>query len=158
VLPSAQSKILSKHEVGHEKNLSKSIRVLRQESSKVSVQTRRPTQQKPKMYTFVHSNGNVDVVTDMTSAACNGKLVNKSSKLGQGHLSDSDQYLTPSETEPDDFEEMSRNPVSMCQVEGLKKSVEARQRRFGKDVHANLPVYYSTNRACKQKDAEPSKR
>jgi len=49
VLPSAQSKILSKHGVGHEKNLSKSARVLRQESSKVSVQTRRPTQQKPKI-------------------------------------------------------------------------------------------------------------
>jgi len=42
-------------------------------------------------------------------------------------------------------------------VEGLKKSVEARQRCFGKDVHANLPFYYSTNKVSKQKDAEPSK-
>ena len=158
VLPSTQSKILEKREVEHEKNLNKSARVLGQESSKVSVQTRRPTQHKPKMYKFVHSNGNVDVVTDMTTDACNDKQVSRSSKLGHGHLSDSDQYLTPSQTEPDDFEEMSRKPVSMCQVDGLKKSVEARQRYFGKDVHANLPVYYSTNKISKQRDAEQSKR
>ena len=109
------------------------------------------------MYKFVHSNGNVDVVTDTTSNVDGNKQVNRSNKQGRGHISDSDHYLTPSETEPDDIEEMSEYPVTRSQVQKLKKTVQVKQRCDGKDVHADLPIYYSTRRTPKQKDAGTGK-
>ena len=47
--------------------------------------------------------------------------------------------------------------VSRYQVRKLKKTVEARQQCDGKDVYADLPIYYSTRKVSKQKDARPNK-
>ena len=108
-----------------------------------------PVPQKPKKYRFVHADGSVDVVTDMTTEEPKRKKDDKSSRLGRKQLSDSEYYLTPSETEPDDFEMMSQYPVFMKQVRGLRENEKSRQRQFGVDVNADLPVYYSTNRKPK---------
>jgi len=59
-------------------------------------------------------------------------------------MSDSEDYLTPSETEPDDPEMMSQYPVSKRQIKGLRENEKSRQRQFGDDVN-NLPTYYSTH-------------
>ena len=57
-LSSTQTKVLGRHEVDHGKNLGQNALV----SQKVS-SMKRSTVQKPRMYKFVHSNGDVDVVT-----------------------------------------------------------------------------------------------
>ena len=85
------------------------------------------------------------------------RQVNKSSKQGRGRESDSDNYLTPSETEPDDFEEMNEYPVTRSQVQRLKKTVQAKQRCDGRDVHADLPIYYSTRGIPRQRNAGTGK-
>ena len=101
---------------------------------------------KPKKYRFVHSNGTVELFTDTTGAPTENKSQNKSTKYGHKQTSDSENFLTPSETEPDDSEFMSENPVSLRQVRGLKENEKLRRCQFGDDGNENLPVYYSTNR------------
>ena len=57
--------------------------------------------------------------------------------------SEDGDYLTPSESEPEDIVGLSRAPVSRRQIAGLRKQEEARVKEFGVDSTANLPVYYS---------------
>jgi len=64
-----------------------------------SSQTNRPGQVKPKKYRFVRSDGTVELFTVAPTA---NKSQVKSSKYGHKQTSDSDDFLTPSETEPDD--------------------------------------------------------
>jgi len=76
----------------------------------------------------------------------------ESNRYGHKQTSDSEDYLTPSETEPDDAEFMSNNPVSLRQVRGLKESEKMRRCQFGDTADDNIPVYFSTNRRQSRSD------
>jgi len=121
-VPHVQSKVLSRHEQGLEKNLVKSTKVSCQELTTQLSRTETLAHDKPKRYRFVHSDGKVELFTDTTSGGTKLKSMVKSNKLGRGQASDSEEFLTPSETEPDDSEFMSQKPVSLRQVRGLKQS------------------------------------
>ena len=82
---------------------------------------------KPKKYRFVHSDGTVELFSDTTVAPTENKSQVKSSKYDHKQTSDSEDFLTPSETEPDDSEFMSENPVSLRQVRGLKENEKLRR-------------------------------
>jgi len=81
---------------------------------------------KPKKYRFVHNDGTVELFTDTTVAPTENKSQVKSTKHGHKQTSDSEDYLTPSETKPDDSEFISENPVSLRQVRGLKENEKLR--------------------------------
>jgi len=144
--PLVQSKILSAHGQKLEKNLAKNTKVSSRALTSRSSQTSRPDQVKPRKYRFVHSDGTVELFTDTTVAPVQNKSWIKSSKYGHKQTSDSEDFLTPSETEPDDSEFMSENPSSLRQVRGLKENEKLRRCQFGDDANDEIPVFYSTNR------------
>jgi len=144
--PLVQSRILSTHGQKLEKNLIKNAKMSSQVLTSRSSQTNKSDQVKLRRYRFVHSDGTVELFTDTTVAPDQNKSQIKSNKHGHKQASDSEDYLTPSETEPDDSEFMSENPVSLRQVRGLKESEKLRRCQFGDDADDDIPVFYSTNR------------
>jgi len=122
------SKFLNRHGQKLEKSLVKNTKVSCQELTTQSSQTEQLDHVKPKKYRFVHSDGRVELFKDTTVADTEYRSEVKSNKHGHRQTSDSEDFLTwtPSETEPDDSEVMSQNPVSLRQVSGLKENEKLR--------------------------------
>jgi len=155
LVPSVPPKVKARHGDSPKKSSRGGSKILYQEFTSQSSQAERPTQRRPRSYRFVHSDGRVDVVTDLTSGRSNRQRDPKAKGRSRRQTSDTDEYLTPSETEPDDPGMMSKSPVSKQQIKGLRRNEKARQMRVGENSTARLPIYYSTNR--KQKNAELTK-
>ena len=131
------------------------VRSTVREHTSRSSQAGQDSQQMPTKYRFVHSNGQVDVVVDDTNRKPARKQIENHSPFARKQHTDSEDYLSASDTEPDDPRMMSQLPVSKQQVKGLRNNVKSRQRQSDNNDNASLPVYYSTNR--KQRNSEPEK-
>jgi len=101
-----------------------------------------------RTYRFVHSNGEVDVVTDLTDRKSGGQHRRR-------QCSSSEDYLTESETEPDNPETRRKWPSSSRQLQGLKQSDKLRSGQpDSKTGGARERVYFSTSRAEKGDSAK----
>jgi len=110
-----------------------------------SSQTVSQGHQRSRTYKFIHRDGRVDFVTDMTTRKPNQRRGPRRDQRSQSEESDDENYLTPSETEQDE-PGMRKTPVFRRQIDGFRRHGEARMREFGVDSTANLPVYYSSSR------------
>jgi len=149
LVPPVSKKVSEKSKTQVREKEKRKVKLPYQEFTSQSSQTENQGHRRSRTYKFVHGDGRVDVVTDMMTRKPAYKQGLRRGQKSQNEGSEGDDYLTPSETEPDE-PGMSKTPVSKKQISGLRKHGEARTREFGVDTTANLPVYYSSNKGHKK--------
>jgi len=112
-------------ETGHSSNQKNSVRnttrMLPMTCAFTPSRTVRSKHQMPKKYKLVHSNGQVDVVTDNTNRNSSQKQSKDHRNYNRRQRADSENYLSASETEYDEPRIMSMSPVSKRQDDEIEE-------------------------------------
>ena len=113
LIPPVTNGVVEKSKLQNKEKTGRKVKLPYREFASQSSQTEGREHKKSRTYKFVHSDGRVDIVTDMMTKRPEQRRGSGHDRRSRSKESDDGDYLTPSESETEDLVGVSHAPVSV---------------------------------------------